>query len=102
MAEQNDAAGVASMIYPGMTIKDEVKKLYDVTCTPPEEKLNKKEQEDPWSARRSVIVRSPDAGEAASKAEAFFYREEKREYKATEINLWGVCTEDENIFKRQR
>ena len=102
MAGQNEASDTASMLFPGMTAKNETAKLYEVTCTPPEEKLNKDEKQDPWSARRSVIIKSADAGDASSKAEAFLYREEKREYRAIEISLWGSCTEDENVFMRQR
>ena len=102
MQNENDAASAASMIFPGMTKEDEIAKLYEVTCMPPEEKLNKEEKEDTWSARRSVIVRSADAGDASSKAEAFLYREEKREYRAIEINLWGTCTNDSDVCMRQR
>lgn len=102
MAELTSAADAAQVIFPGVSAKDGISKLYEVTCMPPEEKLDKKEKEDPWSARRSVVVKSTDAGDASSKAEAFFYREEKREYRAIEINLWGTCTKDSDVFKRQR
>lgn len=101
MAGRSEAAEAAEMTFPGVTAKGDEIKLYAVTCLPPEEKMSKEEKEDPWSARQRAIVRAREAGEAAARAEAFFNRKKDRGYRAIEINLWGSCTEDENIFTQE-
>ena len=37
MQNENDATSAASMIFPGVSKEDEIAKLYEVTCMPPEE-----------------------------------------------------------------
>lgn len=99
---QSEAKDTAEMIFPDVSDKAGEMKLYVVYCRPSEKKMSGKEKENPWLARKSAIIRAASAGEASACAEAFFNRKSDKDYRAVEINLWGSCTSDENVFIQER
>ena len=73
-------------------------KLFRVILVPPKESLTGDKENSPWDKRESFIVRADDPGMASAKAEAFFNAGGK-EYSATEISVYGECTENPDIFR---
>lgn len=75
-------------------------KLYKVSLLPPKDTLTGKDQSyDKWSLREEFIVRADDPGTASAKAEAYFNADGKN-YAADSIEVFGVCTENPDIFTR--
>lgn len=74
-------------------------KLFRVVLMPPKESLTGDKEQSRWDVRQMFIVRADDPGQASAKAEAFFNAGKDWEYSATEISVYGECTENPDIFK---
>lgn len=88
---------MANLLYQGE--KPPLAKLYRVSLIPPKDTLTGKEQQCKWELRQEFIVRADDPGQASAKAEAYFNADGKN-YSADSIEVFGVCTENPDIFTR--
>lgn len=75
-------------------------KLFRVTLMPPKESLTGDKEKSPWDLEKRFIVRADDPGQAAAKAAAFFNASDEGggKYEATEISVYGECTENPDVF----